>query len=58
MRNAKKVFKNTDNSRVYKMANRETFTSCPICSPNKGCNRKNRWGGMTSWKKIRKTQWR
>lgn len=55
-RNSKREMKNTENSRVYKIAKWEHEGSCPLCPPNKGCNR-NRYGD-NSWKKHRKRQWR
>ena len=51
------LIKHTNNSRVYKMTVREEILGCPICSPNKGCNR-NRNTDYKSWKTYRKTQWK
>jgi hypothetical protein len=55
MRN-KKTIKNTMNSQVYKMAIKSNL-GCPICPPNKGCNRyKNT--DLKSWKNYRGNQWK
>lgn len=51
-----KILGNTTNSRVYKLAVNETVSGCPICSPNKGCNRNKNFDNC--WKTYRKTQWR
>lgn len=58
MKKAKKVVDSTNNSRVYRMAQREMIDGCPICAPHKGCNKwtSGRW--QRSWKKYRKTQWK
>ena len=56
MRNRKRNAKNTDDSRVYKMTMRDVHLGCPICPPNKGCNR-NRYN-TDNWKEHRKNQWR
>lgn len=53
----KKIITNTTNSRVYKMARNVFISSCPICSPNKGCNRQ-RKKFDNSWKNNRDNQWR
>ena len=51
-------YKTTTNSRVYNMMMRECSSiSCPICGPNKGCNRYREYGNL-SWKGKRKTQWK
>ena len=55
MRN-KKIIKNTDHSRVYNMAIRLNF-GCPICGPNRGCNR-NRNNDFRNWKRYRGNQWK
>ena len=52
----KKTIKSTMDSRVYKMAIRQNLY-CPICGPNKGCNR-NRNNDNKSWKTYRDTQWK
>ena len=46
--------KHTMNSRVYKMAMRVNL-GCPICAPNRGCNR-NRDNDSRCWKTYRKDQ--
>ncbi len=48
--------KTTLNSQVYNKALRNNF-GCPICGPNKGCNRK-RTHDSYCWKSNRKDQWR
>jgi hypothetical protein len=57
MRRFKKLMKDTDNSRVYKMAKREGDVGCPLCAPHKGCN-KYKFGFNNNWKEHRKTQWK
>ena len=47
----------TDNSKEYKMTKRRMDLGCPICGPNRGCNR-NRDNDFRNWKRYRKTQWR
>ena len=46
---AKKILKDTDNSRVYKLAIRGLLY-CPICKPNRGCNGGNRYRITKTWK--------
>ena len=54
----KKEFDNTSNSYVYKkLAIQVELTGCPICSPNRGCNRR-RKKKIRNWKKQRKTKWK
>lgn len=55
-RKNKKTVQITDNSKEYKMAKREITLGCPICPPNRGCNRNRDYDN--SWKNFRKTQWR
>lgn len=47
----------TTNSSVYKKVAIFPQFGCPICAPNKGCN-KNRDNNYLNWKSHRKTQWR
>lgn len=47
----------TTNSNVYRKRN-FYYLGCPICGPNNGCNRKNRWKHMANWKLYRKTQYK
>ena len=56
-RRNKQTLQLTNNSKEYKMAKREMTLGCPICPPNKGCNR-NRDNDYKCWKRYRKTQWR
>ena len=49
--------KNTTNSRVYKMIAIINELSCPMCPPNKGCNRKRDWKAR-NWKDYRNNQWK
>lgn len=53
MRNTKKLKSETNNSVYNKLmcAN----LGCPICPPNRGCNRKSR--RLRNWKAYRKQQW-
>lgn len=44
-----------NDSRTYKRAYNQIITSCPRCSPNKGCNRR-RKNVERNWKKFRKTK--
>lgn len=57
MRKALKVLKETMDSRIYNMAINEIYLGCPICAPNRGCNR-NKKNHDNSWKTFRRTQWR
>lgn len=58
-RKNKKTLQLTNDSKEYKMTKRKMDLGCPICRPNKGCNRKGRNGTpYRSWKTYRKTQWR
>jgi hypothetical protein len=58
MKKAKTVSKETDDSRVYKMAKRQVdMLKCPICAPGRGCNR-NRTNEHKNWKYWRKEQWK
>ncbi len=52
----KKLIKDTMNSQVYKKALRQNM-GCPICPPNRGCNR-NRDNDNRNWKRWRGTQWK
>jgi len=53
-----KLLKNTMNSQVYNKALRQNL-GCPICPPNKGCNRKSKnYNCFISWKNFRGTQWK
>ena len=55
----KNILKTTDNASVYKKAFVNLYFHCPICSPNKGCNRQAKWThDNESWKSNRKTQWK
>lgn len=56
-RKHKKNLQLTTNSKEYKMVKRQLDLGCPICRPNKGCNR-NRDNDFKCWKRYRKTQWR
>ena len=53
MKKNKKELKNADNSRAYKAA---ITVGCPICGPNKGCNRNRDFDN--NWKSHRKNQWK
>jgi hypothetical protein len=54
----KKVTDETTNSRVYKMTKWQIgFSGCPICSPHRGCNRRNKKYDR-NWKNFRKTQYK
>ena len=50
-----KILKNTDDSRVYKLAIRGLLY-CSICKPNRGCNSGYRI--TKTWKEYRKNQWK
>ena len=53
----KKKLESTDNSSVYRKSFIKLYSSCPLCSPNKGCNSK--WSNdINCWKTHRKQQWR
>lgn len=57
MRKADKNLKKTTDNREYNAALSEKTSGCPICSPNRGCNR-NRDNFNDNWKHYRKNQWR
>ena len=58
-RKNKKALDTTDNSSVYRKALINTVCSCPLCSPNRGCNRQSKWSNDNEcWKSNRKTQWK
>jgi hypothetical protein len=52
----KKTIETTTNNKVYKMALYDLILGCPICAPNRGCNRNRNYDN--SWKSYRKTQWK
>lgn len=55
----KTILKTTDNSSVYKKAFIKLYSSCPMCSPNKGCNRYDSYfNDCNCWKSNRTTQWK
>lgn len=53
----KRDIDSTENSRVYRLLQRENVYGCPICAPHKGCNASNKYE-VRNWKKFRKTQWK
>lgn len=58
-RRNKKNLQLTNNSREYKMTKRRLDLGCPLCPPNKGCNRRYKNGsGYRCWKRYRKNQWK
>ena len=55
----KKILETTDNASVYKKAFIKFYSRCPICSPNKGCNKQRSYNlDCECWKSNRKTQWK
>lgn len=55
MRNDKR-FKETTNSREYRIIINDIIGKCPFCGPHRGCNRNRHYND--NWKQYRKTQWR
>lgn len=55
----KKLLNETNDSRTFKLLKRKYIDhlSCPLCGPNKGCNRY-KFGIDNNWKNDRKTQYR
>ena len=53
----KEILESTDNPSVYKKAFIKLYSSCPMCSPNTGCNR-HYDNDFNNWKSNRKTQWK
>lgn len=49
----------TTNGSVYRKVAIISQLGCPLCSPNKGCNRRRKWDGSISWKDTSKAkkQW-
>jgi hypothetical protein len=59
MNKNKEILKTTDNASVYKKVFVKLHLHCPICPPNKGCNRQAKWNNdYECWKTNRKTQWK
>lgn len=55
MRKAKRILQETENSQEYKSALGELLKLCPLCRPNRGCNRNRDYSG--GWKDHRDKQW-
>lgn len=60
MQKLKKLVSRTTNSRTYKSAYYKIVCRCPICSANKGCNKRKRnvKNKQRTWKKYRKTKYK
>ena len=55
----KHVLETTDNPQVYKKVHNVNISQCPICSPNKGCNKRYKFThDEHCWKSSRKHQWK
>jgi len=55
---ANKILAETTDSLTYKLAFRtKELLACPLCGPNKGCNRR-RKQMQRNWKKFRKTKFK
>lgn len=55
---ANKILAETTDSRTYKLASRtKELLACPVCAPNKGCNRR-RKRMQRNWKKFRETKFK
>ena len=53
-----KILKETSNSRVYMMAQRQ-HNGCPFCKKSRGCNYvRIGWKNKRNWKHYRKTQYK
>lgn len=48
----------TNNSRVYRLLDRDYKLGCPFCAPHKGCNKVNDNFRNRNWKKHRSTKWK
>lgn len=46
----------TTHRQIYNKCWIKLYTSCPICSPGKGCNKNKDY--IRNWKKFRKTQYK
>ena len=58
-RKTRQSCKKAHNNYEYVRLFREELVYCPICGPNKGCNRQAKWtGDQNCWKSHRKTQWK
>lgn len=57
-RKVNEVVSKTTNSKEYKRLRGNLVSGCPICSPHKGCNRRDMSTPRKSWKSRRKTQWK
>ncbi len=53
----KKVMGEATDSLTYKRAYFQIISSCPVCSPHRGCNRR-RIKKQKNWKKFRKTKYK
>ena len=60
MQKLKKLISEVTNSRTYKSAYYKIVCGCPICSANKGCNKRMRKkiNKQRTWKKYRKTKYK
>lgn len=56
MHQRKRIKKITSNNKEFK-ASLYYGEICPICKPNRGCNRRSK-GHDRNWKRFRKTQWK
>jgi len=55
----KEILVTTDKPSVYRKAFIKLYSPCPMCSPNRGCNRHNKnVKDCECWKSNRKTQWK
>lgn len=52
-----KETRETTNSRVYQLLERNYKIKCVYCSPNQGCNYTSK-RHPDNWKEYRKTQWK
>lgn len=55
----KEILESTDNPSVYKKAFIKLYSSCPMCSPNRGCNKQRKYNhDCENWKSSRRSQWK
>lgn len=57
MTKIKSIMSSATDNRTFKRAYNKIITSCPKCSPNKGCNRR-RKNVQRSWKKFRTNKYK
>ena len=55
----KEILETTDKPSVYRKAFIKLYSACPMCSPNRGCNKQRKYNrDCENWKSNRKSQWK